>query len=249
MRCSPVWSNSSPGFAARQTSSASVSAARPSPSLMRTSIWRASGSSGSALPCSASALASSLPMLSSECDWKVSTRARERSAALSSNEGFSVVAPTSTTVPSSITGRKESCCARLKRWISSTKSSVCRPLARLSRAASNTRFRSATPENTAEICSKARFVSPASKRATVVLPVPGGPQKIIEPSEPERIIRVSAPSSPVRCSWPTTSSRCVGRSRSASGRPGSGGFDEGSSNRSAISSAGLASSAGPRAPR
>ena len=61
------------------------------------------------------------------------------------------------------------------------------------------------------------LVSPASSRATVVLPVPGGPQKIIEPSEPERISRVSAPSSPVRCSWPTTSARFFGRSRSASG--------------------------------
>src|SRR3546814_10516060 len=36
----------------------------------------------------------------------------------------SVVAPTKMTVPSSITGRKLSCWARLKRWISSTKSSV-----------------------------------------------------------------------------------------------------------------------------
>ena len=89
-------------------------------------------------------------------------------------------------MPSSITGRKLSCWARLKRWISSTKSSVWRPLPRRSRAASNTFFRSATPEKIAEICSKARSVSPASSRATVVLPVPGGPQKIIEPSEPER---------------------------------------------------------------
>ena len=32
--------------------------------------------------------------------------------------------PTSTTVPSSTTGRKPSCCARLNRWISSTNSSV-----------------------------------------------------------------------------------------------------------------------------
>ena len=45
-------------------------------------------------------------------------------------------------------------------------------------------FRSATPEKIAEICSKARPASPESSRATVVLPVPGGPQKIIEPSEP-----------------------------------------------------------------
>ena len=36
-------------------------------------------------------------------------------AAFNSKEGFSVVAPTRVTVPSSMTGRKESCCARLKR--------------------------------------------------------------------------------------------------------------------------------------
>ena len=160
---------------------------------------------------------------SSSSVWKTSTRARDSSAALSSKDGFSVVAPTRMTVPSSMTGRKESCWARLKRWISSTKSSVWRPLARRSRAISNTFFRSATPEKIAEICSKASPVSPASSRATVVLPVPGGPQKIIEPSEPERIMRVSAPSSPVRCSWPTTSrERRAGRSRSASGRVGDG---------------------------
>ncbi len=47
-----------------------------------------------------------------------------------------------------------------------------------SRAAdSKTFLRSATPEKIAEICSKARSVSPASRRATVVLPVPGGPRR------------------------------------------------------------------------
>ena len=56
-----------------------------------------------------------------------STRARDSSGAFSSNDGFSVVAPTSTMVPSSITGRKLSCWARLKRWISSTNSSVPLP--------------------------------------------------------------------------------------------------------------------------
>ena len=102
---------------------------------------------------------------------------------MSSNDGFSVVAPTRVTVPSSITGRKESCCARLKRWISSTKRSVPFPVWRRARAVSNTFFRSATPEKTAEICSKWRSVSRASRRATVVLPVPGGPQKMSDPSD------------------------------------------------------------------
>ena len=45
-----------------------------------------------------------------------------------------MVAPTSTMVPSSITGRKPSCCARLKRWISSTNSSVPCPVSRRARA-------------------------------------------------------------------------------------------------------------------
>ena len=63
---------------------------------------------------------------------KTSTRARDNKAALSSNDGFSVVAPMSVIEPSSITGRKESCCARLKRWISSTNRSVPCPCARRS---------------------------------------------------------------------------------------------------------------------
>ncbi len=117
-----------------------------------------------------------------------------------------------------MTGRKLSCCALLKRWISSTKSSVPRPTARRPRAASNTFFSSATPVKIADTCSKCRSVSCASSRATVVLPVPGGPQKISEPSERLSIMRVRMPSGPVRCSCPTTSARRCGRSRSASGR-------------------------------
>ena len=74
------------------------------------------------------------PSAASSSGLNTSTRARDSSAALSSKDGFSVVAPTSVTVPSSITGRKESCCARLKRWISSTKSSVPCPVWRRPRA-------------------------------------------------------------------------------------------------------------------
>ena len=40
---------------------------------------------------------------------------RESSAALISNEGFSVVAPMSTMSPASTRGRNASCCALLKR--------------------------------------------------------------------------------------------------------------------------------------
>ena len=137
---------------------------------------------------------------------------------MSSKDGFSVVAPTSTIVPSSMTGRNESCWARLKRWISSTNSSVPCPTSRRERAASNTFFRSATPEKIAEICSNCSSVASARSRATVVLPVPGGPQKMSEPSVRVSSIRVSTPSGPSKWSWPTTSSRRPGRSLSASGR-------------------------------
>src|ERR1700724_2564531 len=211
-------SNTSPLRAARHTSSASVSAARPSPSAMPVSAPRASASSGNGLPSIASARANSFSIAAASSERKTSTRARERSAALSSKEGFSVVAPTSTTVPSSITGRNESCWARLKRCTSSTNRSVPLPVSRRARAASNTFFRSATPENTAEICSKCRSVASASSRATVVLPVPGGPQNTSEPSERVTSMRVSAPSGPSRWSWPTTSASFSGRNLSASGR-------------------------------
>ena len=70
----------------------------------------------------------------------------------------------------------------------------------------------------AEICSKCRSVACASSRATVVLPVPGGPQNTRLPSERVDSMRVSAPSGPSRWSCPTTSSSFCGRRRSASGR-------------------------------
>ena len=165
---------------------------------MRTRAARASGSSGSALPSVASARASSFSIASTSSGLNTSTRARDNSAAFNSKDGFSVVAPTSTMVPSSITGRKASCCARLNRCTSSTNKSVPCPVSRRARAASNTFLRSATPENTAESWTNSRSVACASRRATVVLPVPGGPQNTSEPSERVPIMRVSAPSGPSR---------------------------------------------------
>jgi hypothetical protein len=88
--------------------------------------------------------------------------------------------------PSSIRGRKASCWARLKRWISSTKRRVARPFAWRRRAASKIFLRSATPVKMALIWTKAASVSAASRRATVVLPTPGGPQRMIEPRSSRR---------------------------------------------------------------
>ena len=123
---------------------------------MRASDSRASASSGSFLPSSSSARVSSFSTASASSDLNTSTRARDSIGAISSNDGFSVVAPTSTMVPSSITGRKLSCWARLKRWISSTNSSVPCPISRRARASSNTFFRSATPEKIALICTNSQ---------------------------------------------------------------------------------------------
>ena len=54
-------------------------------------------------------------------------RARDSSALMTSNDGFSVVAPMKVSVPSSTYGRNASCCALLKRCTSSTKRTVRRP--------------------------------------------------------------------------------------------------------------------------
>ena len=87
-----------------------------------------------------------------------------------------MVAPTSTTRPSSTAGSSVSCWALLKRWISSRKKIVRSPLvSRRCLARSSTSRTSARPALTAEASSKAAREFTASRRASVVLPVPGGP--------------------------------------------------------------------------
>ena len=54
-------------------------------------------------------------------------------------------------------------------------------------------------------------------RASVVLPVPGGPHRITELSRSASTNVRSGRPGPSRCGWPTMSSSVVGRSRSASG--------------------------------
>ena len=114
---------------------------------------------------------------------------RDSSAAFTSNDGFSVVAPIRTMSPASTRGRNASCCALLKRWISSTKTIVRRPrraprplglghhLADLLDAR----------EHRAERRRSARSVVSAMMRASVVLPVPGGPQRMIDCSRSRSI--------------------------------------------------------------
>ena len=77
--------------------------------------------------------------------------------------------------------------------------------------------RPSPPAVTADSCSNALAVWPAISRASVVLPVPGGPQRITDDSRSASISARSGRPGPSRCSWPTMSSSVRGRSRAASG--------------------------------
>ena len=85
------------------------------------------------------------------------------------------------------------------------------------RARSATSRTSFTPALTAESVSNAFALTPATSRAIVVLPVPGGPQSTTDESRSDSIRTRSGLPGPSRCCWPTTSSSVRGRSRAASG--------------------------------
>ena len=70
---------------------------------------------------------------------------------------------------------------------------------------------------TADSCSNARDVVPATARASVVLPVPGGPHSSTDDRRSCSTRRRSGRPRPSSCGWPTTSSIVRGRSRAASG--------------------------------
>ena len=142
---------------------------------------------------------------------------RESRAAFTSNDGFSVVAPIRMMLPFSTKGRKASCCALLKRWISSTNTMVRSPKRRFCSACSMTARISRMPLVTALKSTKADFVRLAMMRASVVFPTPGGPQKIREGTRSPSMRRRSTFPSPRSCSWPANSSSVRGRMRLASG--------------------------------
>ncbi len=105
--------------------------------------------------------------------------ARESRALFTSNEGFSVVAPTKVNSPLSTCGKKASCWLLLKRCTSSTNTMVrcCRrPVARglglLDRVADVFH-----PPSTALMLMNCASNASAIRRAMVVLPTPGGPQQ------------------------------------------------------------------------
>ncbi len=149
--------------------------------------------------------------------FRVYTRVRESRGPMTSKDGFSVVAPIKTMFPRSTCGRKASCWALLKRWISSIKTMVRRPSARALSAVVMTSLISLIPESTALNGMKSLAVIRAMIRARVVFPEPGGPQRISDVSSSFSICTRSGLPGPTRCSWPRNSSSVCGRIRSASG--------------------------------
>ena len=143
---------------------------------------------------------------------------RESSGALSANDGFSVVAPINVTVPSSTWGKNASCCALLKRCISSTNKIVRpAPIARRSRACSTITRTSATPPSTALKATNVARVDAAITCASVVFPAPGGPQRMTLGRRSAAIARARGPFAQMSSRCPTTSASELGRMRSASG--------------------------------
>ena len=209
-------------------SSSRLSATRASPLAWRAMAARASSSA--AIPAdprprsgssSARRRMAAVSSVASGCSTK--TFERDSRAALTSNEGFSVVAPISTMSPASTRGRKASCCALLKRWISSTKRIVRRPSSRRAASASAiTALISLMPARTALKAMKWARVTVAIRRAMVVLPVPGGPQRMIDCSVSRSMAARNGRSGASSSRWPTSSSKVRGRIRSASGAPAAG---------------------------
>ncbi len=139
---------------------------------------------------------------------------RDSSGVTSEKYGFSVVAPISVIVPSSTEGSRTSCCDFDQRCTSSTNSTV----RNMPDAASFMTLRaSATPEETADSCTRLPPTASASRYARVVLPVPAGPHRTIDGRWPPSSRSVRARPPPIRCDWPTNSSNVRGRIRAASG--------------------------------
>ena len=138
--------------------------------------------------------------------------------ALTSKNGFSVVAPINVSTPDSTAGSKASCWLLLKRCTSSRNRMVPRSAsANRRRAPSMTSRTSFTPAVTADSDTNSRSVIDATTVARVVLPVPGGPHRTIEDRRSDSIRARSGAPGPSRCRCPTISSRRRGRIRAANG--------------------------------
>src|SRR5690349_10623577 len=149
----------------------------------------------------------------------------------------------SVTVPASTCGRSASCWSLLKRWISSMNRTVRVPFsARRSWAVAMAPRTSATPLITAESVMNSAPIASARIRASVVLPVPGGPHSSSDVSLPRDTERRSGPASPTRCPWPWNSSKLRGRIRAGSGCRSGGGWKSASGRAPVTRRLGIAAS-------
>lgn len=113
-----------------------------------------------------------------------------------------------------------SCCALLKRWISSKNKTVFFPVkASNPFASSNTARTSLIPDEVALSSLNVQLASRASSLESVVFPQPGGPQSIMLPRFPLPSKFIKTELGFVRCFCPTNSFMACGRSLSASGAP------------------------------
>src|SRR3984957_367677 len=148
---------------------------------------------------------------------RMNTLVRDSSGEITSNEGFSVVAPINVMCPASTYGRNASCCALLNRCTSSTNTIVRCPDRDLRSATAITSFISLIPASTALNDTNSDRVSRAINRARVVFPHPGGPHSSIDPISSFSICVRSGFPGPSSFSCPINSSSVRGRLRSANG--------------------------------
>src|SRR6202790_5522719 len=145
------------------------------------------------------------------------TFVRDNSGEITSNEGFSVVAPINVMCPASTYGRNASCCALLNRCTSSTNTIVRCPDRDLRSATAITSLISLIPASTALNDTNSERVSRAINLASVVFPQPGGPHSSIDPISSFSICVRSGLPGPSNFSCPINSSSVRGRMRSANG--------------------------------
>ena len=149
--------------------------------------------------------------------WRTNTLHRESSAPLISKEGFSVVAPMSRMLPFSTKGRKASCWALLKRWISSTKTMVRSPELPVALGLLHHRADLLDPAGDGGKVDEFRLCGVGDDPGQGGLSHPGGPQKIMEEIWSRSISWRRTFPGPSKCCCPTYSANVRGRSRAARG--------------------------------
>src|SRR6516165_9879207 len=205
-----------------EATSSAVNARRASPAASRTSRSTASGSTGTRplRPRGSSIARPTTVRMSSEVSGRsCKIRDRDSSGATTENDGFSVVAATSSTIRFSTAESNASCWVLENRCTSSMNNTVCSPCSSARRAVSITARTSLTPADRADRASNLRPVVCEISAARVVLPLPGGPYRMTDATPAPSTRRRSGDPGASKWPCPTTSSSDAGRIRTASGAP------------------------------